>query len=484
MFLINAFEPPRAFEIQTGEALLVGRGEYCDIRLDDPSVSRVHCRAIVRDGRVVLSDAGSRWGTFVNGERVEQADLKPGDRVRVGETLLIFSAEADSGATTIAPVEVFKGEAFEGKASEGEADLKADSDPAPQARVRNRSEEGSHHTSSLPIVDRFAQHAGPSPVGSTPEANSAIVPPHNDGPRDHRPAPAERLDSRPFVPARFLGSQFLRYQIESLLSHSRSGLAFVANDPALQRKVVIKFYRPDLLNSKEAVARFLRAVRTMINFRHPNIVRLFDAGQADGLCYTITEHIDGITAEKAIRDVGIAGMLDWKTTTQIGLDLCDALEELHAAGVVHRDIRPSHILIEHETRRALIGELVLAKAWDRDQVEQLTAAGDVVGDLSWQAPEQLSSGEPADHRTDLYQLGLTLYVLLTAGHPFRHPDAASTVRSVLEGSPASPKSVQLSIPDLLSDTILRALAGRPADRYAGANDLASDLKRAKRFATV
>lgn len=464
MFLINAFEPPRAFDLHTGEFVLVGRGEHCDIKLDDPSASRVHCRVIARDGRILLTDAGSRWGTFVNGERVEQAELRPGDRVRVGETLLTVSAESDAAATTIAPADA------------------ADEIP-PEAIVTRLS----GNANGVAVEPRDSERSSFLPLVRQGDGNAvarADTPAEYAAPATATPAAAPRLDTRPFVPARFLGSQFLRYQIESLIAHSRSGMSFIANDPALQRKVVLKFYRPDLLATEQSVARFLRAVRTMINFRHPNIIRLFDAGHADGLCYTITEHVDGVSGEQLIKNYGIAGMLDWQTTVQIGIDLCNALDELHEAGVVHRDIRPGHIVIENNTHRATIGELVLAKAWDREQVEQLTAAGDVVGDLAWQSPEQLGSGEPVDQRTDLYQLGLTLYMLLTGEQPFQTHGAASTVEAIMSREPKSPKSIQLSIPDLLADAVLRSLAKRPADRPLSAAAFLEELERVRKFATL
>lgn len=449
MFLINAYEPPRAFDLHTGEFVLVGRGEHCDIRLDDPSVSRVHCRVLARDGSVMLTDAGSRWGTFVNGERVEEAELRSGDRVRVGETVLTVSPEATSHATTIAPA--ISDSAIADPAIAGSAIVET-----PQQSLLHAATENSPEFDvAVDGRERLAQREWPvrQPV----------------------------MDLQPFVPARFVGKEFLRYEIKSLISHSRSGLSLLAIDPALKRSVVIKIYRPDLLQSEDAVARFLRAVRTMINFRHPNIVRLFDAGAHDGFCYTITEHIDGVTAAQLIKNFGVAGMLDWRTTVRIGLDLCAALEELHEQGVVHRDVRPSHIVIANDDRHAAISEVVLAKPWDSEQLEQLTAAGDVIGDLTWQSPEQLGNGEPIDHRTDIYQLGLTLYSLLVGSPPFEKKSAASLVQSILGDQPRSPKSIQLAIPDLLSDTILRALSKRPADRQQSANAVAEELQRVLKF---
>ena len=100
--LTTANHPTDRVPLPANAAFLIGRGDSCDVKLKDPSASRVHCRVIAHDGRVTLYDAGSRWGTFVNGKRVSECELRPGDRVRVWETTLLLTMDSDANHTTLA----------------------------------------------------------------------------------------------------------------------------------------------------------------------------------------------------------------------------------------------------------------------------------------------------------------------------------------------------------------------------------------------
>ena len=151
---------------------------------------------------------------------------------------------------------------------------------------------------------------------------------------------------------------------------------------------------------------------------------------------------------------------------------------------MHRNVTPRNILIDRTTRRAKLNDLVLAKAWDDAAVEPLTRDGEVLGELAYQSPEVLGSGQPIDHRADLYSLGATLYALLTGRPPFEARTPAQIIEMVLTQPPESPTKYHLSIPALFEGTVLRLLSKRPADRPQNAATLLMDLQRIAQFQGV
>ncbi|MCA9006300.1 MAG: protein kinase [Planctomycetaceae bacterium] len=404
--------------LESSELILIGRGNACDIQIEDPAASRVHCRVLAREGKVFLTDASSRWGTFVNGKQVEDAELGIGDRITIGETDIYLAAESAPEVVTLPPKRI--------------ADL-----------------------------DLFSQ--GNSQQNELQPVKAGV----------QNPA----LSLKPFVPASYLHRSFLQYELHTLIANTRTGMTFAARDFRAERDVALKLFRPDLFYDETMRRRFLRAVQTMMTIQHSRIIRMHDAGLSTGLCYTVSEYVQGTSAAGMIKKIGIAGMLDWRTVTRIGIDICRALEVIHAAGIVHRNIKPEHILVYNESRQAMLGDVTLAKAWNHSQLEQITTEQDIVGDLAWQSPEQLGSGEPVDHRSDLYQLGVTLYALLTGENPFSSRRNTEVIEKILSQSPAPPKTIHLAIPDLLEDVVLRSLKKSPVQRNSSATEMKIELQR-------
>ena len=414
-------------KLSAGELFLIGRGEKCDLQLDDASASRVHCRLLVRKNRVFLTDAGSRWGTFVNGERVTETELSIGDEIAVGETILRLSAEGHAAATTLLPPKRIQSEL-----------------PDEEFSSSNRDEH---------ILPKYRSGV---PISISP----------------------------PWIPNRFLNTSFQGYQVQELVANTRTGMTFKAVHRDLDRTVALKVFRPELLLDEADQARFLRAVRTMIDVRFSGVVQLYDAGEWSGVFYTVSEFIDGSSAAELIKQIGIAGMLDWRTTLRIASDLAETLVELHEQGIVHRNLKPEHILVRASDHKAMLSDLLLAKAWNDTQCQQITQQGDCIGELSYQSPELLGSGEPIDHRSDLYQLGVMLYALLTGKLPFDAKGPASLVRDILSSPIPSPRESHLSIPELFNDLVIGLLSKQPANRPKSATELLNTINRIKKFSDL
>ena len=409
--------------------VVIGRGEDCDLRLNDPSVSRVHARVTLLDGHIYLEDAGSRWGTLVNGIPTDNRELSPGDRVEIGDTQLRLETDSPL-VTTLAPIRRRILDRFSGRRRRGNGQKKPDPQPIPAHRQLAES-----------------LHRVRPAVGTTD------------------------LDG-------LVGKKFLQYQVESVVARPRSGFIFKALDlQHADRPIALKVFRPDFFQDSRGTRRFLRAMRTIIPLKHENIVRVYGAGRTRGLCFTASEFVEGESVSHMIRRIGIAGMLDWRNAWHIACGVAEALEFAHDANIVHRNIGPSNILIRAKDRCVKLGDLMLAKAWDETGNERITQAGEVVGDLRYLSPEQLSGEQPIDSRADLYGLGATLYAVLTGKPPFEGGTAAEIIRRVMTGAPEPPTRSHLAIPSQFEGLVLRLLAIRPEVRPESATRLRTELER-------
>jgi pSer/pThr/pTyr-binding forkhead associated (FHA) protein len=415
-------------ELTNHVVLLVGRGDDCDLRLSDPSVSRIHARITLVDGHVYLEDAGSRWGTLVNNVPTDGRELFPGDCVAIGDTQLRLELESPL-VTTIAPIHKRILRTLTG-------------------RPRGRSN---------------GAEATERPQPADPDATVNY-------PRRERTA-------KPINVADLVGKKFLRYRVESIVARPHSGTIFRARDPRYNRPIALKIFRPDFFHDREGAARFLRAMRTTITLEHEHLVRVYGAGRTRGICFIASEFVDGESVSQMIRRIGVAGMLDWRSALHVAQGVAEALEFAHGLNILHRNIGPSNILVRKGDRCAKLGDLMFAKALDDSGNERITRPGEVIGDLRYLSPEQLSGEQPLDARADIYSLGAALYAILTGRPPFEGGTAAEVIRRIVTSSPEPPTKVHLAVPSQLEGLVLRMLAKRPEDRPDSASTLRHELER-------
>ncbi|MEZ6123891.1 MAG: FHA domain-containing serine/threonine-protein kinase [Planctomycetaceae bacterium] len=405
-------------DLPDGQVLLIGRGDQCDLKLDDPSVSRVHCRLCVDGRSVFLSDPGSRWGTTVNGEPVRECELKSGDRIVVGESILILHHDnADGAQTTLAPR---------------------------KHTAANQNNEDDRQFRATPSAQQ----------------RQAVMQPI-----------AAQVD-----PDRILGQTFHRYRPQQALARTSTGVVFRALEQSSGLAVALKLFHPLVFSDERSEQRFERAVRTMFGRRHPGIVALLNAGKHQGFFFTVSQLINGESAVDLIRRIGVAGMLDPPAVLQIAVDLCEALRFAEEHKIVHRNIKPSNILVRRTDHAALLNDLVLARATQNSDA-QLTQAGEVLGDVCYHSPEQLGSGQPIDHRSDIYQLGASLYALLTGRPPIDGTTLSEAVTRVMTESPISIRQQHMAVPAQLDAVVLKMLAKNPRDRFQTADELSVALRK-------
>lgn len=255
-----------------------------------------------------------------------------------------------------------------------------------------------------------------------------------------------------------VGRLFPAWTAQRLLGRGGMGAVYLMHQPELDRSVAVKLLPLEACREERQVERFRREARTLAKLRHPNIVALYEAGTtAAGHFFFVMEYVDGLPLNQLIATGNVAV----PKAIEIVRQVCDALSVAHAAGVVHRDIKPSNILIDQHGQ-VKVADFGLAR-WEQPGTEggmDLSQTGMFMGTAAYAAPEQARDAAHADHRADLYSLGVLLYEMLTGELP----------RGVFQ-----PPSRKTGSDVRLDEVVQRALQERPEDRYQAATDFKKDV---------
>lgn len=261
------------------------------------------------------------------------------------------------------------------------------------------------------------------------------------------------------------------YQIMEEVGRGGMASVYRAYQSSLNRYVAIKVLPPQLAYDEEFVHRFLREARAAASLNHPNIVTVHDVGEQDGLYYIVMEFLEGQTLKDLIQR---EGALSPERAARILAQVAAALDYAHQRGFVHRDIKPANIFVGPDGRVKLT-DFGIARA--ASEVEQLTRTGMLVGTPEYMAPEQ-AAGNPIDHRTDLYALGVVLYQMMTGQVPHRGTTPHSILHAIIYDPPPPPRQLNAAVPPTIEKVILKALAKQPGDRYQKGADMAAALRAA------
>ena len=270
------------------------------------------------------------------------------------------------------------------------------------------------------------------------------------------------------------------------------GEVFLAQDTRLGRKVALKLLPEGVTADVEARRRFAQEAKAASALNHPNIVTIYDIGSADGRDFLAMEYVEG----ESLRDVLGTGQLDVRRSLDLTAQAASALAAAHEAGIVHRDIKPDNLIVNRAGQLKIL-DFGLAKLVERQTAPLLqssletlaetpqptsqgrTGTGVILGTVSYMSPEQ-ARGQPVDHRTDVFSLGLVLYEALTSVRPFSGKSAVETLHAIINEEPVSAVERNPRVPLEALEILGKALAKDPSERYQHAADFALDLRRAKR----
>jgi serine/threonine protein kinase len=273
------------------------------------------------------------------------------------------------------------------------------------------------------------------------------------------------------------GSDFAAYRLERLLGRGGMGAVWLATDPRLGRKVAIKVLPDDLASDERFRARFLAESRLAASLDHPNIVPVFEAGEVDGQLYIAMRYVEGGTLASLIE----AGPLEPARALALLRGVADALDTAHAAGLVHRDVKPGNILVARTPsgEHAYLADFGLVK---RLGDASMTGSGRIVGSVGYVAPEQVESGT-VDRRADIYSLGCVLFAALAGRQPFERETDMAILYAHVSG-PVPKLSDGRADLAALDPVLERAMAKDPADRFGSAGAVIAAATDALRSGTT
>src|SRR4051794_15763750 len=259
-----------------------------------------------------------------------------------------------------------------------------------------------------------------------------------------------------------------RYKLIEEVGQGGMAIVYRAQDATLKREVAIKVLHQHLAAEPESKARLEREAQAVAKLRHENILEIFDYSGLDSQsAYIVTEFIDGQTLKqfltgRTLRYPEIAAL--------IAVEVCGALAHAHGVGVLHRDVKPENVMVRKDGLLKLM-DFGIAQVLD---LQRMTVTGQLLGSPAYMAPE-IVEGKQLDFRTDVFSVGIMLYLLATGSLPFTGKNPHEVLRRITEGKFPDPRLVGRGVDQALSRIITRALARRPEDRYSDVGPLADDL---------
>ena len=315
------------------------------------------------------------------------------------------------------------------------------------------------HT-SLPADAQFCPHCGAAtPTGISRETGT-VQQPEADGIDDA--AQRRRIQHA-------LGENF---ELDRLLGRGGFAEVYAVTDLKLKRSVAVKVLHPDLVVTPTLIERFLREAQAVAKLRHPNIVPIYQVGEVGGLAFYVMPLIEGESLQTCLQR---QGALPIGEARRILCEVAEALAVAHAAGIVHRDIKPDNIMLEGKERRAIVTDFGIAKALGSGE-SGLTGTGMLIGTPQYMSPEQASGDSQIDARSDIYSLGCVAYRMLSGRLPFEGDSAQAMIVAHIATPPEPIQRRRPDVPGDLAVAVMRALAKEPGSRWASAGELAAALR--------
>lgn len=277
------------------------------------------------------------------------------------------------------------------------------------------------------------------------------------------------------------GQRIGHYDIVSFIGAGGMGQVYLAHDSVLKRKVAIKVLAPALAHDQRGLRRFEQEARAASALNHPNILTIYEFGEADGLRFIASEYVEGPTLRQKLAD----GRLPVSTAVDIAIQIAKALEAAHASGIVHRDIKPENVMIRADGLVKVLdfGIAKLSETQSQQTVPpavlalsmSISIAGLVIGSTRYMSPEQ-ARGQTVDPRSDLFSLGVVLYEMLSGKAPFEGQSVSDVIAEILKGTPPHLRELAPDVPEPLEAVVDTAMCKDREGRYGNAKEMLADLQ--------
>jgi serine/threonine-protein kinase len=436
---LTAVEGPhkgQTFTFFGHDVFLVGRSKHSHLQMRDSYFSRTHFMIEMNPPDCRLTDMGSRNGTFVNGQRVQTtADLRHGDRIKAGHTVLLIAIRMQAADGSTAPLDT---------PNRGGQDDELRQGTVAQVFIPPSALADSRHGTLVEDADTAPAEA---------EGRTASVPAGDSLPETGVPIPPPDF---PIVPG---------YRLLSELGRGGMGVVYLAEREADRTRVALKTVLPAVAANRSQVERFLREANILRELQHPNIVCFRDMGKADSRFYFAMDYVEGTDAAKLLR---AQGPLPVRTAVRMMCQLLSALDYAHGKKFVHRDIKPANLLVADEGGKKLVklADFGLARVYQASRMSGLTMQGDVGGTVAFMPPEQITQFRQVKPPADQYSAAATLYTLLTGKLLFDfEAGVAPSLTIVLQEEPVPIRQRRPDIPEELARAIHRALDKEAEKRF-------------------
>jgi serine/threonine protein kinase len=267
-----------------------------------------------------------------------------------------------------------------------------------------------------------------------------------------------------------IGHQLDEYSVVQLLGQGGMARVYLAEDVRLKRRVALKVIEG--ISEPDIMRRFEQEAQAIARLEHPHIVRLYRYGEVNGLFYMAMQYIEGSTLAMLLEMHRRAGTyLDTAIIIRLLRDVCDALDYAHSQGVIHRDVKPSNILLD-QSGRPYLADFGLARQVNVD------TRGEVFGSVHYVAPEQVISSAKTVPQSDLYAVGVILYEMLTGQVPFSGGEPPEIALRHIDEKPGSPRELRPELPRRMEQIVFKALAKKPTSRYPDGHTLSAAVSSA------
>jgi serine/threonine protein kinase len=279
------------------------------------------------------------------------------------------------------------------------------------------------------------------------------------------------------------GTRLGRYEVRSPLGAGGMGEVYLALDTQLDREVALKILPAETTADQQRLRRFLQEARSASKLKGAHAAHIYDVGDASGVYYIAMEHVEGLPLDQLL-----AGRVaDAREIVRLGSQIAEALEEAHARGVTHRDIKPQNVIVTPRGQAKVL-DFGLAKldasggddASGEAATRVRTSPNAVMGTVSYMSPEQALGRADIDHRTDIFSLGVVLYEMATGRLPFEGASVTEIIDRIVHAQPAAIARFNYGVPPELEVVVKKALRKNPDERYQTARDLLNDLRSLER----